>query len=126
MSCSCCREKFVGKDEPPRRPLCLACSRCSGPVHTIEHELLEPWGLKTPCIMAEQQHKDVAIAVLPCPPQGKGSAWHVLWLSFWSPGMRALRRVSSNKDLIALSERQAHVQFIGSLEARNTTDAGMA
>src|SRR5215467_4741773 len=40
--------------------------------------------------------------------------------------MRALRRVSRNKDLIALSERQAHVQFIGGLEARDTTHARMA
>ena len=40
--------------------------------------------------------------------------------------MRALRRVSRNKDLIALGECQAHVQFIGGLEARDTTDARMA
>jgi hypothetical protein len=27
--------------------------RGSGPVHAIQHELLNPWGLKTPRIMAE-------------------------------------------------------------------------
>ena len=75
---------------PPRGPLCLAGSRCSGPVHAIQHELLKRWGLKTPRIMAEQQHKDVAVTVLARPSQGKGAAWHVFWLSFRSPGMRAL------------------------------------
>ena len=40
--------------------------------------------------------------------------------------MRASRCVSRDKDVIALSERQAHVQFIGGLEVRDTTDAGMA
>src|SRR5262249_60475488 len=71
--------------------------RRSGPVHAIQHDLLKRWGLKTPRIMAEQQHKDVALTILARPPQGKGASWHVLWLSFWPPGMRALRRVSRNK-----------------------------
>jgi hypothetical protein len=35
----------------------------------MQHELLKFWGLKTPRIMAEQQHKDVAPTVLPRPPQ---------------------------------------------------------
>src|SRR5262245_33188916 len=76
--------------------------------------------------MAEQQHKDIAIAILARPPQGKGAARHVLWPPFRPPGMRALGRVSSNKDVIALGERQAHVQFIGGLKVRDTTDARMA
>src|SRR5262245_33508726 len=76
--------------------------------------------------MAEQQHKNLALTVLPCPSQGKGAAWHVLWLSFRSPWMRALHRVSRNKDIIALGECQAHVQFIGGLKVRDTTDPGMA
>src|SRR5262249_7753860 len=65
------------------------------------------------------------LTVLACPSQGKSAAWHGLWLSFRSPGMRALRRLRRNKDVIALGERQAHVQFIGSLEVRDTTDARM-
>src|SRR5262249_40518582 len=96
------------------------------PVHAIQHQLLKSRGLKTPRIMAEQQHKDVALTVLTRPPQGKSAAWHVFGLPCWPPGMCSLCCVSRNKDVIALSERQAHVQLIGGLEVRYPTHAGMA
>src|SRR5262245_3631436 len=99
---------------------------CGSPVHTIQHELLKRGGLKAPPIMAEQQHKDLPVTVLPRPSQGKGAPWHLLRLPLRSPGMRALRRISGDKHLIARSHRQAHVQLIGGLEVRDSTDARMS
>jgi hypothetical protein len=43
-----------GKAIPHRGIMALQALRCRGPVHTIQHDLLKRWGLKTPRIMAEQ------------------------------------------------------------------------
>src|SRR5262245_23414993 len=104
----------------------LACGRCSSPVNAVQHDLLKPWGLKTPCIMSEQQHKDIALTVFPRPSQRKCAARHRLWTPFRPPGIRAIRRCSGNKDVVTISEREAHVQFIGGLEVSDTTYSRMS